>query len=212
MRCPQDTQSVGSFSLFLRDSKDYSDSPQSLRKDSTQTSEQQLMSVFSAGQPSDLGALVFFTIILKCRFCQKIASHLRRMSRWWGCIGPRRHYLLMMEEPERWSQRHCCCVQSIFLCQLFRNSFVTMEFEIIFHVKHFKMSHYNCYSSREGCIFMEQKEQRGEGLLNVNAEKAETNPSSWSDSYFSSQRGIERSKLRHEITFKFLYPKRLEWP
>lgn len=119
---------------------------------------------------------------------------------------------MMMEEPERWSQRHCCCVQSIFLCQLFRNSFVTMEFEIIFHVKHFKMSHYNCYSSREGCIFMEQKEQRGEVLLNVNPEKAETNPSSWSDSYFSSQRGIERSKLRHEITFNFLYPKWLERP
>lgn len=78
---------VGSFSLFLRDSKDYSDSPQSLRKDTMQTSEQYLMSVFSAGQPSDLGALVFFTIILKCRCCQKIASHPCRTTRWWGWIG-----------------------------------------------------------------------------------------------------------------------------
>lgn len=169
------------------------------------------MSDFSAGQPPDLGALVFLTIILKCRFCQKIASHLCQTPRWWGCAGPWRPWSMMMEEPERWSQRHCCCVQSILLCQCFRNSSVTMEFEIIFHVKHFKMSRYNCDSSREDWIFMEQKEQRGKELLNVNPEKAEINLSPWSDSYFRSQRSTERSTLCHEITFLFLYPKRSEW-
>lgn len=162
MRCPQDTQSVGSFSLFLRDSKDYSDSPQSLRKYPTQTSEQHLMSVFSAGQPTDLGALVFFTIILKCQFCQKIASHPCRMSGWWGHIEPWQHYLWWWKELKRWSQRHCCYVQSIFLCQLFRNSFISMEFEIIFHVKHFKMSHYNCYFSSKGWVSWSKKSKEGE--------------------------------------------------
>lgn len=81
------------FTFFLRDSKDYSDSPPSLRKGPTQTSEQHLMSVFSAGQPTDLGALVFFTIILKCQFCQKIASYPCQMSGWWGHVGPRQHRL-----------------------------------------------------------------------------------------------------------------------
>lgn len=135
------------------------------------------------------------------------------MSNVW-VVGPRwaiATLSVMTDESERLSQRHCCDIQSIFLCQLFRKFFVTKEFEIIFHVKHFKMSHYNCYSSSEGWIFMAQKEQR-EVLLNVNPEKAGTRPSSWSDGYFSSQRCKERSKQGYEITLKFLYTKRLEWP
>lgn len=125
-------------------------------------------------------------------------------------VGPRwatAALSMMRGELKRWSQRHCCCVQSIFLCQRFRNSFVTMEFETIFHVKHFRMSHYNCHSSSKGWVFVEQKEQRGEVLLNISPEQVEASPPSWADGYFSSHSCLGRPKLRHEITLQFPYPR-----
>lgn len=148
--------SVGSFSLFLRDSTNYSDSPQALRKDTTQTSEQNLTSVFSAGQPSDLGALVFFTIILKCRCCQKIASHPCRTTRWWGCTGCGD---TVCDEGRVWkaiTEVLLLCPKHLSLSAL-QKPFVTKESKIIFHVKHFQMSLYNCYASKQGWISVEQK-------------------------------------------------------
>lgn len=124
-------------------------------------------------------------------------------------VGPRwatAALSMMRGELKRWSQRHCCCVQSIFLCQRFRNSFVTMELETIFHVKHFKMSHYNCHSPSKGWVFVEQKEQR-RSAFEHQPEQAEASPPSGADGYFSSHSCLGRPRLRQEITLQFPYPR-----
>lgn len=209
VRCPPDRQLV-LFHFFLKIVRIIAIlTPKSLRKDTVQTSEQHLMSVFFSRSAIWSESFSLLRNHLKCRFCQKIASHLRRMSG--AALG---HGDTICDDGRVWKaiiEALLLCPKHLLLSALqkrLRNQGIQNNLSC----ETFQMSHYNCYSSSEGWILMAQKEQRGEVLLNINTEKTEAHPSSWSGSYFSSQRCIERSKFRHEITLKFPYTKRLKWP
>lgn len=80
VRCPPDRQLV-LFHFFLKIVRIIAIlTPKSLRKDTVQTSEQHLMSVFFSRSAIWSESFSLLRNHLKCRFCQKIASHLRRMS------------------------------------------------------------------------------------------------------------------------------------
>lgn len=74
--------SGGSFPLVLSDFKDYVLMPPSSRREAMLQPSERQVAVFSAGQLSDLGALIFFTITPKCHFCQKVASYPCQIPGW----------------------------------------------------------------------------------------------------------------------------------